>query len=110
MLLADPRDAGVLVWLPVADALNLELGAPIRLFLHTRPLSPLSATLFQTSYQAVLNPEGIAAYRLRGRFEEGQEKPRIGLYGTARVSGGWTVLGYYLLRRPIAALRGWTGL
>ncbi len=110
MLLADPRDAGVLVWLPVADALNLELGAPIRLFLHTRPLSPLSATLFQTSYQAVLNPENIAAYRLRGRFAEGQEKPRIGLYGTARVSGGWTVLGYYLLRRPIAALRGWTGL
>jgi hypothetical protein len=109
MHLADPREAGVLVWLPAADALNLEVGAPIRLFLHTRPLSPLSATLFQTSYQAVPNPEGVSAYRLRGRFKEGQEKPRIGLYGTARVSGNWTVLGYYLFRRPIAAVRGWTG-
>ena len=110
MQLADPRDAGVLVWLPVADALNLEPGAPIRLFLHTRPLSPLSAQLFQTSYQAVLSPEGVSAYRLRGRFDKGVDQPRIGLGGTARVSGGWTVLGYYLLRRPIAAVRGWTGL
>ena len=61
MQLADPRDAGVLVWLPVGDALNLEPGAPMRLFLHTRPLDPLPATLLQTSYQATLSPEGVSA-------------------------------------------------
>lgn len=110
MQLADPRDAGVLVWLPVADALNLEPGAPIRLFLHTKPLSPLPATLLQTSYQAVQSPDGVSAYRLRGQFEEGADKARIGLRGTARVSGDWAVLGYYLFRRPIAAVREWTGL
>lgn len=110
MQLADPRDAAVLVWLPVADALNLEPGAPIRLFLHTSPLNPLSATLLQTSYQAVMSPEGVSAYRLRGQFEEGTERARIGLRGTARVSGDWATLGYYLFRRPIAAVREWTGL
>ena len=110
MQLADPRDAGVLVWLPVADALNLEAGAPIRLFLHTTPLNPLSAKLLQTSYQAVLSPEGVSAYRLRAQFDEGSEKARIGLRGTARVSGDWAMLGYYLFRRPIAAMREWTGL
>ena len=110
MQLADPRDAGVLIWLPVADALNLEPGAPIRLFLHTKPLSPLPATLLQTSYQAVLSPEGVSAYRLRGQFEDGADKARIGLRGTARVSGDWAVLGYFLFRRPIAAMREWTGL
>lgn len=110
MQLADPRDGGVLVWLPVADALNLEPGAPIRLFLHTTPLDPLPATLLQTSYQAVLSPEGVSAYRLRGQFEGGVGKARIGLRGTARVSGDWAILGYYLFRRPIAAVREWTGL
>ena len=110
MQLADPRDTGVLVWLPVADALNLEPGAPMRLFLHTKPLDPLPATLLQTSYQAVLSPDGVSAYRLRGRFEEGSDTARIGLRGTARVSGDWAILGYYLFRRPIAALREWTGL
>jgi hypothetical protein len=110
MQLADPSDAGVLVWLPVADALNLEAGAPIRLFLHTTPLNPLSAKLLQTSYQAVLSPDGVSAYRLRGQFDEGTDRARIGLRGTARVSGDWSILGYYLFRRPIAALREWTGL
>lgn len=110
MQLADPSDAGVLVWLPVADALNLEPGAPVRLFLHTQPLSPLAATVVQTSYQSVVSPEGVSAYRLRARFEKGETQPRIGLRGTARVSGEWTMLGYYLLRRPIAAMREWSGL
>lgn len=110
MQLADPKDAGVLIWLPVADALNLEPGAPIRLFLHTTPLEPLSAKLLQTSYQAVLSPDGVSAYRLRGAFEPGSANARIGLRGTARVSGEWATLGYYLFRRPISALREWTGL
>ncbi len=110
MQIADPRDAGVMVWLPVTDALNLEPGAPMRLFLHTAPLDPLPATLLQTSYQAVLSPEGVSAYRLRGQFSDGGAKARIGLRGTARVSGEWSMLGYYLFRRPISAVREWTGL
>jgi hypothetical protein len=110
MQLADPKDAGVLIWLPVADALNLELGAPIRLFLSTAPLDPLGAKLVQTSYQAVMSPDGVSAYRLRGVFDEDSGKARIGLRGTARVSGEWATLGYYLFRRPLSALREWTGL
>ncbi len=110
MQLADPRDAGILIWLPVADALNLEPGAPVRLFLHTQPLSPLSGTVTQTSYQSVVSPEGVSTYRLRARFDKDATQPRIGLRGVARVSGEWAVLGYYLFRRPIAAVREWTGL
>jgi hypothetical protein len=110
MQLADPKDAGVMIWLPVADALNLEPGAPIRLFLSTSPLDPLAAKLVQTSYQAVMSPDGVSAYRLRGVFDEDSGKARIGLRGTARVSGEWATLGYYLFRRPLSALREWTGL
>ena len=110
MQLANPQDTGVLVWLSASDALNLESGAPVRLFLHTQPLSPLGAALYQTSYQTVQSPEGVAAYRLFGRFDKDVPPQRIGLRGTARVSGDWAMLGYYLLRRPIAAVREWTGL
>lgn len=110
MQLANPKDAGVLIWLPVSDALNLELGAPIRLFLSTTPLEPLAAKLVQTSYQATLSPDGVSAYRLRGVFDENSGKARIGLRGTARVSGEWATLGYYIFRRPLSALREWTGL
>jgi hypothetical protein len=112
-LLADPDDAGVLIWLPVADAITLQEGASLRLFLQVAPTAPLQATLSQTSYQATLSPEGVASYRLRARFgplePEAARRVRIGLSGTAKLYGERAPLGYYLLRRPLAALREWTG-
>jgi Biotin-lipoyl like len=110
MQLAQPEDSGIQVWLAVADAINLELDAPVRLFLHTDPLSPRSGRLIEASYQSTLSPESVASYKLRARFEEGTELPRIGLRGTARISGEWVLLGYYLFRRPLAHLREWSGL
>jgi hypothetical protein len=110
MQLAQPADSGVLVWLSVADAINLELDAPVRLFLHTEPLSPRAAKLIEASYQSSLSPDGVAAYRLRASFEEDTELPRIGLRGTARISGDWVMLGYYLFRRPLSTVREWSGL
>ena len=118
--LADPSDAGLLMWLPVKDALIIEPEAEVKMFLHTRPLEPIPATIVQTSYQATMSPDGVASYRLKGKFAKpapaagqpgGQpgELPRIGLRGTARLSGEWSVLGYYLFRRPIAAMREWVG-
>lgn len=112
-LLADPGEAGVLAWLPVADAINLEEGADVRVFLQVAPLSPIDATLSQTSYQAVTSPEGISSYRLRARFADDDpraaELARIGLKGTAKIYGRSAPLAYYLFRRPLAALREWTG-
>ena len=110
MQLAQPEDAGVLVWLAVADAINLEPGAPAQLFLHTDPLQPRSGELIEASYQATPSPDGVASYRLRVKFDAEQDLPRIGLRGVVRISGEWVSLGYYVFRRPMAAVREWTGL
>ena len=91
------------------DAIALEPGARIKLFLTVLPLSPMDATVSETSYQAVLSPEGVASYRLRAVFNGSQEQARIGLRGTAKVHGERVLLGYYLLRRPLATLREWSG-
>jgi hypothetical protein len=113
-LLADPRDAGMLIWLPVSDAINLEEGAEVKLYLQVAPLSPLIGKLSQTSYQATQSPEGVSAYRLRARFDAlGTDETalaRIGLKGTAKIYGQRAPLGYYLFRRPLSSLREFTGL
>lgn len=112
MQLADPKDLGVLMYLPVADAIALDKGASMRVFLHVAPLSPIGATLTQTSYLSVLSPDGVASYRVRGTLDvdpEGDNVSRIGLKGTAKVYGGSVPLAYYLLRRPLAALRERSG-
>lgn len=109
MQLANPDKPGVLIHVPVADALVLHQGAEVKLFLTVKPLSPLQAEVFESSYQVGFSTENIASYRLKAAFLQDEELARIGLRGTAKVYGDWTLLGYYLLRRPIASLREWTG-
>lgn len=109
MLLANPANPGMLIQLPVADAIALDVGASVKLFLTVRPLSPIAGEIIETSYQAVPSPEGVSSYRLRASVEQGDDRIRIGLRGTAKLYGDWVVLGYYLLRRPLATLREWSG-
>ena len=110
MLLADPGSPAINIWVPVRDAVDMEKGTPVRMFLHTRPLEPLGALIEGSSYQAGMSPDGVVAFRLRALLEPGHELPHLGLRGTARISGEWAPLGMYLFRRPLATLRIWTGL
>ncbi|MCU0765860.1 MAG: biotin/lipoyl-binding protein [Gammaproteobacteria bacterium] len=103
-LLADPARLGLTAWLPVADAINLEPGAGLTLYLHVAPLTPLDGRLSETSYQAVVSPEGVASYRVRGELDDAGPA-RIGLKGTAKIYGGRVPLAYLVFRRPLAALR-----
>jgi hypothetical protein len=110
MMLADEQSAGITVWLPASDAVTLEPGRRVRLFLHTAPLKPREGIILRSSYQPVLSPDGIASYRVTAEFAAGTEKPRLGMKGTAKVYGDRVSLGYYLFRRPLAAVRqrlGW---
>jgi hypothetical protein len=108
-LLADPSRLGVTAWLPVADAINLEAGARITLYLHVTPLAPVEGRLEETSYHAQVSPEGVAAYRVRGVLTGDAGPARVGLKGTAKVYGDRVPLAYLLFRRPLAALRSWCG-
>nr|WP_314355817.1 HlyD family efflux transporter periplasmic adaptor subunit [uncultured Achromobacter sp.] len=111
MQLADPRQPAMLIQLPVADALSLEVGAPVTLFLTVKPLDPLAGKIIETSYQSALTPEGVPSYRLRASIDAADaQDARIGLKGTARIRGGHSFLGYEAIRRPLAALRAFTGL
>lgn len=107
MTLADIHDTWLEIWLPVDDAIVLEPGVEATLFLNIAPLAPLQAVLAQTSYEASLSPQDILAYRLTATFSG--DKPRLGLKGTAKIYGPEVSLGYYLLRRPLAAVRRWLG-
>jgi len=107
--LSDPAALGIQAWAPVDEAVNLKPGAPISLFLRTAPLSPIEGELAYAGYQAVESPAGVASHVLRGELKESSPHARIGQRGTARISGERVLLGYLLLRRPLATLREWCG-
>ncbi len=110
LTIADPEKIEADVRLAVEDAINLEPGADVLIFLNIKPDTPLHGTLEQSSYEAHPTPEGILAFRLKVGLDGAQEPPRIGLRGTAKIYGNKVPMYYYLLRRPLIAVRQTLGI
>ncbi|MBF0185700.1 MAG: HlyD family efflux transporter periplasmic adaptor subunit [Magnetococcales bacterium] len=110
LLLADPKQVELEIHLPVADAITLEPGAEVALFLNIHPEAPLPARLEYASYQAEVTAESILAYRLKARFTDLLHAPRIGLAGSARIYHQSVSLFTLLTRRPLAFARRWLGV
>jgi multidrug efflux pump subunit AcrA (membrane-fusion protein) len=105
MLIADPMLVDVTVYLAPEDAVELEVGADVTVYLHADPLSSLKAKITRSSYEAVPSSDGKLAYQIHAELAAGQERPQIGLRGTAKISAGKVTLAFYLFRRPLAFLR-----
>ncbi|MEO8144191.1 MAG: HlyD family efflux transporter periplasmic adaptor subunit [Betaproteobacteria bacterium] len=105
MVIADPSLVDVTAYLAPEDAVELESGSEVTMYLHVSPLAPLSATISRSSYEALPGPDGKLAYLVRAELASGQELPRIGLRGTAKISAGRVSLAFYLFRKPLAFLR-----
>ncbi|WBV42789.1 efflux RND transporter periplasmic adaptor subunit [Pseudoroseomonas cervicalis] len=104
MSLADPAELALRAWLPAAEAVPLPEAARVRFFPDADPLSPLAARLERVNYEAEATPGGGLAFQARAGLEAGAAA-RLGAQGVARLEGGTVTLGYYLLRRPLAAAR-----
>lgn len=109
LTLADPARVEVEVWLPVADAIHLEPGAEVAFFLNIEPTHPLPATVREISYEAQVTPDEVLSFRLHAALAPEVTPPRIGLRGTAKIHGEPVTLFYYIMRKPLAALRQWVG-
>jgi len=105
LTIADPDRAELEIRLSVPDAITLEPGAPIAFFLNVAPERSTSAVLRYASYEATPSPDDVLSYRLKASFGDGQPLPRIGLKGTAKIYGQRVSLFYFLMRRPLAAVR-----
>jgi hypothetical protein len=106
--LAEPHDQEVEAWLAVADAVDLRPGAPMALHLASRPGQPVKAQLSVYAFEAEHRADLGLGYRLRGTLD-GPATERLGARGTVRIEGDRVPLVYWLLRRPLAALREATG-
>lgn len=110
LTIADPAKAEIEVRLPVADAINLDPGAQIALFLNIAPERLIDARLRYASYEATVGPDGALSYRLKASITDPGLPPRIGLKGTAKIYGRRVSLFYFIMRRPLAVLRQMAGL
>lgn len=109
LLVADPTQVEVELWVDVHDAIALEAGSEVTLFLDIDPTTPISASVSSASYKPEMAPSQTMAYRVRASIDTELDVPRIGLRGVAKSYGEPVSLFYYLLRRPITSARQWLG-
>ncbi len=95
--------------LGVHDSISLVSDGKVKLFLDADPLHPREGTVTEMSYHATEKPGGVLAYTVRIDPTGNEQPERIGLRGTAQLLGEQVSLGFYLFRRPIAALRQYFG-
>lgn len=112
MMISDEKQSALDIYLPVSDAVNLEKGSQVRLFLNIAPKDPLDAKIEYASFRAEMRPDNTLAYHVKAHFlnEEPGRLPRIGLRGVAKLYGEEVRLYYYLLRKPLSYLRQKLGI
>lgn len=75
MQIADPARAEIEVWLPATDAITLQPGAEVDMFLNVSPDAPIRAHLREASYDLEQSPEGVFGYRLKAELDEPAAPP-----------------------------------
>ncbi len=110
MEVADPDRMQLRIDVPVADAIAVSKGAKVRAFLDSDPLNPASAKVVAASFEARMIEGDVLAYRIYAALDGEQPGMRLGIRGTAQISGEKVALAYYLFRKPISVIRQRFGL
>ncbi|EKJ95124.1 hypothetical protein C241_15238 [Bradyrhizobium lupini HPC(L)] len=110
MEVADPTRMQLRIDVPVADAIAVSKGAKVRAFLDSDPLKPANATVEAVSFEARMVEGDVLAYRIYAALDGDKPGMRLGIRGTAQISGDEVALAYYLFRKPISVIRQRFGL
>lgn len=110
MVVAGEGDVEIEAWVPVSDAIQLPKHAPVTLYLNATPLSPVDGHLRFIGHEALQRPDGSYAYRLRASIDPDESPPHVGLKGTAKISGHFVPLVYWVMRKPLGTLRQFFGI
>ncbi len=109
LLLADPTKVELKIDLPASDIIALEPGDSVKLYPNASPVASYTAKVTTVAYHAEPTAAGVLAYRIKAELDKDHSLPRIGTMGTAKISGNRVPFIYYLMRKPLTAVRQWLG-
>lgn len=109
MMIANPDNVQLKIELPVANLINLNVGDKGKFYVYGQ-LSETPVQLTQIGYNAKMTASKILAYQYIADFTDPSSKPLLGSQGTVRLYGHYVPLIYYVLRRPLHAVREFFGV
>jgi HlyD family secretion protein len=111
MEIADTNKVQLKINLSIDDAIVLNEGTKVDVFLDADPLHAIEATVTSASYLAEKYNQDTLSYRVYAEFDDMErENLRIGLQGTAKMYGERVSVFFYLFRRPISYVRQLLGI
>lgn len=108
--LVRPADSRVRIWLPQEDRIAFRPDIPVLVLLHADSGRSRRAGLEYVAGQARQGPDGIYGFMAEALWLDGSGDAALGLKGTAVVYGDEAPLWYWLLRKPVAAVRRFLGV
>ncbi len=111
MTIANPEKVQLKISIPVTNSIKLVVGDKGEFFLYGQ-LNPLPFRVHALGYNAKMLPTRVLAYQLIGNFDDKNKKdvPQLGAQGTVKIYSDRVPLIYYILRRPIQAIRQSIGI
>ena len=110
MTVANENDIEIEAWVSVNNAIQLPENAKVTVYLNTSPFSPIDGIVKSMGYEAIQRPDATYAYRLRAIVNAKNIHQRIGLKGTAKISGNYVPIAYWIFRKPLVFARQFLGL
>jgi multidrug resistance efflux pump len=110
MLIVDPARTKLRIWLPEKDNIAFDTERPLTVVLDADPGRSRTATLLYVANHSQISPDGLACFRAEADWRDAPAGLKLGLEGSAVLYGEDVPLGYWLLRRPLAAARRWLGV
>ena len=110
MMIADLEDSHLEIFIPVEDAVIVDVGSRVQFFSSISPTKPIEATLESVAYAASQRPDQSMAFYSVATFKTKLDSPRLGFTGTAKIYSGKVPLYYALFRKPASAVRRMLGL
>lgn len=104
LTIADPRHVQLKILVPITDLITLENGSEGKFYIYGE-VTQYPVVLTSVGYSARIMPNKIMAYEFIAKFVDPENAPRLGTQGTARLYGNYTPMIYFILRRPLQALR-----
>jgi hypothetical protein len=109
LIVANPTRVKLKITIPVAEIIELKTDSLGNFFIYGQ-LSSLPIKITSLGYNAKLLPNKVLSYQLEAEFVDAKDMPQIGSQGNARLYGRRAPFIYYLLRRPIQAIRQTVGI
>lgn len=110
VMIFDPRKKKVKIFLPENDNIRFDRERPVHIILNADPGSKYDALLHYVAPQTSVNPQGGASFVAEAALSAPHAGIAVGSKGFAIVYGDEVRLGYWLLRKPLAAIRHFLGI